>query len=110
MSKRKIINKENEDPVTISKKVKLNSQLLIENRASLVEHATVIAPKKMSSKKAIKSFKSLLQNVTSSGEFTVSGEATELPALPNLYLKNFGYISLPLNDSQANDLIKVNIF
>ena len=100
MSKR--ANKENEEPLTGPKKARLNETALNQNQA---EQAT-----KMSSKQAIDAFKCVLQNTKNHGDYSVSGEATELPALPNLHVKNFGPVSLPLNDSQANDLIKVIFF
>ena len=90
MPKRKEDNKENDNPLSSStKKAKLQS------------------PIKMSSKKAIKQLKATLENVESSGDFSVSGEATELPTLPNIHIKNIGPISFPIGDSQANELIKV---
>ena len=52
-------------------------------------------------------FKTILQNAQSSGEFSVSEEATELPALPHLYVQNFGLVPLPLNELQAEHLIRV---
>ena len=64
----------------------------------------------MNSKKAIKLLKATLKNAQSSGEFSVSGEAAELPVLTNLHVKNVGFVSLPLYDSQAKNLIKVNYF
>ena len=63
--------------------------------------------KLMDSKAVIKSFKDLLKNNTNSGDYSVSGEATELPPLPNLFVDQIGRISLPLTEHQAQDLIKV---
>ena len=102
MSKRD--NKENEEPLTVPKKARLSASetALNENQA---EKAT-----KMTRKQAINGFKCVLKNIKNYGEYSVSGEATELPHLPNLHVKNFGPVSLPLNDSQANDLLKVNFF
>jgi len=102
MSKR--IGKENEEP---RKRARLSEgkAVLSDNQASRVEHAAEST--KMTSKQAINAFKHVLQNAKRVGEYSVSGEATELPVLPNLHVKNFGLVSLPLNDSQANDLIKI---
>lgn len=56
----------------------------------------------------VKAFKNLLRNTISSGDFSVSGEAKELPTQLGLFIKNFGIISTPLTEHQANDLIKVS--
>ena len=97
--KRKEINKENEDPGAISKKAKINNQTKLAKEC--------MSSNKMSSKEAIKAFKAILKNSSASGEYSVSGEAKELPVLPGLHVKNIGPISLPLNETMANDLIKV---
>ena len=102
MSKRG--NKENEEPLSGPKKARLSASKTASN-INQAEQAT-----KMTSKQAIDAFKCVLKNTKNHGEYSVSGEATELPALPNLHVKNFGPVSLPLNDSQANELLKVNFF
>ena len=61
----------------------------------------------MVGKQAIEGFKIILQNTANSGDFSVSGEAVELPVLPHLHVKNVGLISLPLTEPQVKDLIKV---
>jgi len=35
------------------------------------------------------------------------GEATELPSMPEIFVKNFGQLSLPLTKSNADNLIKL---
>ncbi len=73
----------------------------IENEMTQIEEQSI--------KSEIKSFKSILKNLlNSNGEFSVSGEATELPAFPIVHVENLGIISLPLIDSQANEVIKVS--
>lgn len=55
-------------------------------------------------------FKSILQRTLSSGKYSVSGEADELPMYPNIHVNNFGPISLPLNESQAIELLNVRFY
>jgi len=40
------------------------------------------------------------------GEYSISGEATELPQHPGIHIKNFGPISLPLLENQSKELMK----
>lgn len=51
--------------------------------------------------------KDLLSDVEPVGEYCVGGVALELPVLPGLYAKNYGIISLPLIENQAEQLIKI---
>jgi hypothetical protein len=39
-------------------------------------------------------------------QFTVGGRADELPSQPGLFIKNIGWISLPLSDTQAEKIIE----
>lgn len=55
----------------------------------------------------IKMINSCLKKVAMSGEYTVEGEAFELPKSVGLEIKDFGRVSLPLLDPQATELIKV---
>jgi len=41
-----------------------------------------------------------------SKKFSIGGEANELPVMLGLFVKQFGYISLPLYDQQAENLIQ----
>lgn len=59
-------------------------------------------------KEDAKLFKSILKNTIKSGDFSVSGEANELPTQLGLYVKNVGVISTPLTEYTANELIKVS--
>jgi hypothetical protein len=51
--------------------------------------------------------KNLLSDVEPVGEYCVGGVALELPILPGLYAKNYGIISLPLIENQAEKLINI---
>lgn len=80
MPKRKEDNKENDNPLSSSaKKAK--------------------SPIKMSSKISNKPTKSNIRKCWKFRWFSVFGEATELPALPNIHIKNIGPISFPIVDS-----------
>ena len=55
-------------------------------------------------------FKSILRYMPSkNAEYFVCGEANEMPAFPFIHVKNIGIISLPLIDSQANEIIRVSV-
>lgn len=52
----------------------------------------------------------LVENIKASrqpGNYSVDGEATELPTLLDLNVKDYGPVSLPLVEAQANELINV---
>jgi hypothetical protein len=57
--------------------------------------------------KQIKKIKEILKITKSNGESVIGGEASELPILPGLFVRNFGDVSIPLCSQQAEDLIKV---
>lgn len=96
MPKRKEINEEDE----LSEKLNLT-----DSKAKCCRR--IEQEVKISIEEAIQKFKEILKNAQTIGEYSVSGEATELPIIPNIHVNNFGPISFPLNDSQANDLFKV---
>ena len=87
----------------MTKRIETNQESeQISKRSRLIEQEEI-----MDSKKAIQKFKEILKNAQTTGEYSVSGEASELPIIPNIHVNNFGPISFPLNDLQANDLFKV---
>ena len=55
----------------------------------------------------IKIFQNLIKNAKSSGENSISGEATELPVLPGLHIDNFGSVLLPFTKETAEKLIQI---
>ena len=113
MPKRKEANKENVDSASStlkanSKRLKLNSPG--KSNLDIVERSPngpASEPSNVDNKNVLHDFTVLLQNPNKSDEYFVSGEADKLPVYPNLHVENFGLVSLPLNDSQAKDLIKV---
>ena len=82
----------------------------------LVDEVSSTTSKESSDKKAnmqqmslkqIKKIKEILKITKSNGESAIGGEASELPILPGLFVRNFGDVSIPLCSQQAEDLIKV---
>lgn len=57
--------------------------------------------------KMIKIINSSLKKTKSTGQYAFDGVASELPPLLGLEIKNFGPVSLPLYEEQAEKLIKV---
>ena len=54
----------------------------------------------------IMAIKELLAKVEPVGAYSVGGISLELPVLPGLFVKNHGIVPLPLNETQAKQLIK----
>ena len=54
----------------------------------------------------METIKDALSKTQPSGEYSCGGEATELPTMLGLHIKNFGDLSLPLSAHQAEELIK----
>ncbi len=55
----------------------------------------------------LKNIKELLANVVSTGVSLCGGEATEMPTSPDIEIKGFGELDMPLTNKQANKLIDV---
>jgi hypothetical protein len=54
-------------------------------------------------------FQQLLNNLKKVSSDSIGGQAFQLPANPGLYVKNYGYVPLPLNKTIADELIyKIN--
>ena len=54
-----------------------------------------------------KSLNECLRNLSKCGDYSVDGEATEMPKIVGLEVKDFGPVSLPLRDPQASALINL---
>jgi hypothetical protein len=54
-----------------------------------------------------KSLNECLRNLSKCGDYSVDGEASEMPKIVGLEVKNFGPVSLPLRDPQASALINL---
>ena len=55
----------------------------------------------------IKQIKKLLVNSKEQGRYSSGGEAHELPIDVNLYVNNYGQVTLPLNKQKGEDLVKI---
>ncbi|RMZ94041.1 hypothetical protein BpHYR1_037368, partial [Brachionus plicatilis] len=54
----------------------------------------------------IEILKEALSKAPPAGQYSASGEASELPTMLGLHIKDFGDVSLPINALQAEELIK----
>lgn len=54
-----------------------------------------------------KTLNECLRNLSKCGDYSVDGEASEMPKIVGLEVKDFGPVSLPLRDPQASALINL---
>jgi hypothetical protein len=120
MSKRKSRNENKENEEVAAKKVKknssearalkeINNNIIEQNRSETESDDTEEDESELSDDEKIEQIqliKKSLKEKKSSGSPSVGGEAHELNPKINLNVKNFGDIQLPLNETQAEKLIK----
>ena len=121
MSKRKSRNENKENEEVAAKKVKnnssearalrdINNNIIEQNRNETESDDTEEEESELSDDEKIEQIqliKKSLKEKKSSGSPSVGGEAHELNPKINLNVKNFGDIQLPLNETQAEKLIKI---
>ena len=102
VSKRKI-NNENE-PIEMN-------EIVIEKKSRKNEISSAKKkPKKLSDNDYIDKLKIvqfLLRDAQPSNQNSFGGEACEIPIYPGLFVQNFGYVSIPINEQSADKLAKL---